>query len=140
MNKKIILLVVLLAVVGGGIYAWAQYDRKVASTADLDARESVTAEELLSAFTADEQQATERFVGTTEQVIEVSGTVRSMEPVSADVTNVTLETGNELAGVVCEFANTDLHPDWRSGATVKVKGICTGVLLDVVLVRCTAAE
>lgn len=140
MNKKILLLIALLVAVAGGVYAWAEYNRTVASTSDIDAKEHVSAEALLSAFTADEQAATARFVGTTEQVVEVSGTIRSMEPVGAEMTNVVLETGNDLAGVVCEFANNELHPEWRSGAQVKVKGICTGILMDVVLVRCTAVE
>lgn len=140
MNKKIILLVLAVALIAGGGYAWTEYNRKATSSADVEARERVSAEELLNAFTVDENAANARFVGTAEQVIEVQGTIRSMEPVGTDMTNVVLETGNDLAGVVCEFANKDLHPDWRSGAQVKVKGICTGILMDVVLVRCVAVE
>ncbi len=140
MNMKIILLALGLAVVAGGGYAWSEYNRQKVSSTDAIAKEQVTAEVLLKAFTTDESAANARFVGTTEQVIQVSGTIRSMEPVGNEMTNVVLETGNELAGVVCEFANKDLHPDWRSGAQVKVKGICTGVLMDVVLVRCAAVE
>jgi hypothetical protein len=140
MNKKTILLVLGAALIAGGGYAWIEYDRKPASTADVDATAQVSAEDLLKAFTADEQAATARFVGTVEQVIEVSGTIRSVDPVGNETTNVVLETGNDLAGVVCEFANKDLLPHWRPGARVKVKGVCTGVLMDVVLVRCAAVE
>lgn len=140
MNKKTILLITLLVALAGGGYAWSEYNREKISSAEAEAKEQVSAEDLLKAFTADESTANARFVGTTEQVIEVSGTIRGMEPVGNEMTNVVLETGNDLAAVVCEFANKDLHPDWRSGAQVKVKGVCTGILMDVVLVRCAAVE
>lgn len=140
MNRKSIFLAIgLVAVVGGG-YAWAEYNRKSVPTADVEAKEQVTAEALLAAFTTNEEAANARFVGATEQVIQVTGTIRSMEPVGATKTNVILDTGNDLAGVLCEFTNNDLHPEWRSGAQVRIKGVCTGILMDVVLVRCAVVE
>jgi hypothetical protein len=140
MNKKTLLLLGAAAVLIGAGYAWKEFNRTVATADDLPVKETVTAEELLGAFAADEAAATARFVGSSEQVVQVSGTIRSMEPVGNDLTNVVLETGDSLAGVVCEFANKDMDPNWRSGASVTIKGICTGVLMDVVLVRCSAVE
>ena len=140
MNKRLVLFLVVVVAVAGGGYAWMEYNRSSATADELPVKETLTATELLDAFTADEGAATARFVGTTEQVVQVSGTIRSMEPAGPELTNVVLDTGNDLAGVVCEFANKDLGPDWRSGASVNVKGICTGMLMDVVLVRCVAVE
>lgn len=140
MSKKILLPLLLLALLGGGYLAWHQYSRTPDSAADLPAMAQLTAAELLQAFTADEAAATTRFVGTTEQVIQVSGTIRSLDPVGAELTNVVLEADNELAAVVCEFANADLPAQWRTGTPVTLKGICTGFLLDVVLVRCVPVE
>lgn len=140
MNKKLVSLLVLLVVVAGSVFAWREYNRKNASAADLPAAAEVSATELLEAFAVDEAAATARFVGSREQVIKVTGTIRSMEPQGLELTNVVLQTDNDLAGVVCEFANTELPADWRTGAQVAVKGICTGLLIDVVLVRCVAVE
>ena len=140
MKPRNIIAIVLLALIAVGIYAWSEYQRTPPGADGLVAKESVSAVDLLKAFQADETAATAKYVGTTEQAVQVSGSIRSMEPVDAGKVNVVLETGEALAGVVCEFAEADVPKDWRSGATVSVKGICTGMLLDVVLVRCAAVE
>ena len=88
----------------------------------------------------DEAAATATYVGTTEQAVQVSGTIRAMEPSGDGKVTVILETGDPLAGVTCEFAEADVPGTWRSGTEVSVKGICTGLLMDVVLVRCAAVE
>ncbi|MBK9626131.1 MAG: hypothetical protein IPO56_00040 [Flavobacteriales bacterium] len=140
MRTRTLLFIMIVAVaVGIAAYVWSESDRSLANANDLPVKESITASALLDAFTLDETVANARFVGAEEQVIQVSGTIRAMEPVDEGDTNLILETGNDLAGVVCEFANDDLDPNWRSGANVRVNGFCTGLLLDVVLVRCTAA-
>jgi hypothetical protein len=140
MRKKTLVSILIVAVVIGiAAYAWSEFDRAHATANDLPVQETVTAAALLEAFSADEIAANARFVGTQEQVTQVSGTIRAMEPVDEGHTNVILETGNDLAGVVCEFANAEMDPSWRSGADVTVNGFCKGLLLDVVLVRCTAA-
>lgn len=138
--RSIIGVVVLALVVGGGLYAWKEYNRPVQGADALVAKESLSAADLLSAFQVDEVAATAKYVGTTDQAINVRGTIRGMEPADGGKVNVTLETGDALAGVVCEFAEADVPMDWRAGARVGVKGICTGMLLDVVLVRCAAVE
>lgn len=129
-----------VAIVGGGTYAYLEYGRGVSGAAEMKPVAAVTAGELLSAYTTDEAAADQRFVGSAEQAIQVSGTIRAMEPVGSDKTNVILETGDPMAGVVCEFTNTDLPQDWRSGVEVTVQGICTGMLMDVVLVRCIGVQ
>jgi hypothetical protein len=54
-------------------------------------------------------------------------------------TEVILETGDPLAGIVCSFESA-APPAIVVGDTVRVKGVCTGMLMDVVLVRCTLAS
>lgn len=143
MNMKRSAMIALAAaavLAGGGTYAYMEYSRGAARADDMPVAQKLSATELLQAFQNDEQAATKTYVGAAEQVVQVSGSIRSMEPVGTDKTNVVLETGDQLAAVVCEFDNKDLPIDWRSGAQVNVKGICTGLLMDVVLVRCVAAS
>ena len=141
MNKKLLILIVATVVVAiGGGYAWNEYTRTSATADELPVKETTTATELLAAFTADEASATTRYVGTTEQVVQVSGTIRSVDVAANGITNVVLETGDALAGVVCEFATDKVPAAWKAGASVTVKGICTGMLMDVILVRCAAVE
>jgi hypothetical protein len=128
-----------IAAVAGG-YALKEYNRGVEGAASMEAAATVSAADLLAAFTADEAAATATYVGTAEQAVQVSGTIRAMEPTGDGKVTVILETGDPLAGVTCEFAEADVPGTWRSGADVTVKGICTGILMDVVLVRCAAVE
>lgn len=124
----------------GGAFAWRAYDRGVADAGSMPVKEKVTAADLLTAFTTDEGAATAKYVGTAEQVTQVSGTIRAIDPAGNGKMNVTLETGDALAGVVCEFNKGAAPSAWKIGDAVAVNGICTGLLLDVVLVRCTAVE
>lgn len=138
MNKKIVIgILVAIAVIGAG-YGWSEYNRGKATADEMPIKERVSAEDLFLAFSADEAAANARFVGTTEQVIQVKGVIRSIDPEDNLRTNVVLETGDALAGVVCEFDNKDLDPNWSPGATATLNGFCSGLLLDVVLVRCVS--
>lgn len=140
MNAKVLLLIgVVVAAIGGG-YAWNEYAREKASADDMPVKERVSAADLLAAFAADEVAASARFVGTTEQVVHVSGSIRSIDIAAAGLTNVVLETGDPMAGVVCEFPSEAAPKNWKVGDAVAVKGICTGMLMDVVLVRCVPGD
>lgn len=132
--------VVLVLAVVGAAFAWKAYDRGPDTGASMPVKETVTAEALLAAFNANEQAATAKYVGIADQVTQVSGTIRAIEPTGDGKMNVTLETGDALAGVVCEFGKADSPTTWKAGDEVAVKGICTGLLLDVILVRCVAVE
>lgn len=139
-RKHLIVITAVVVLLVGAIYGYLEFNRGVAGTASMPVQEKVTAGELLADFQTDEAAANQRYVGMTEQVVQVSGTIRSMEPLGTGVTNVVLETGDDLAGIVCEFQDEEVPTDWRSGADVSIKGICTGLLMDVVLVRCVAVE
>jgi hypothetical protein len=139
MNWKAFLLIGVVGVVIGGGYAWNEYTRAKATANDLPVKESISATELLAAFSADEAAASTRFVGATEQVVQVNGTIRSVDMAGGGITNVVLETGDAMAGIVCEFSSSTVPSTWKTGDAVAVKGICTGMLMDVVLVRCVPA-
>lgn len=140
MRTRTIIITIAVLLVGGAVFGYMEYNRGTPGAGSLPVKENVNAERLLVDFQADEAAANTKYVGATEQVIQVSGTIRSLEPVGEGLTNVVLETGDTLAGIVCEFPNKELPGDWRPGANVVVKGICTGLLMDVVLVRCVASN
>jgi hypothetical protein len=143
MRPKTFLAVGATVALVAGVFAWREYHREAKGAADLQTAHTASASELLQAFMADEAAATARFVGTSEQAIVVEGVIRAADA-NGPGWNVVLETGDDMAGVVCEFAA--LPEGWKAGDAVKVKGICQGYtgegMLpgDVVLQRCAAAE
>ena len=135
--KRIVILIALLAVIGGGWYAWREYNRTAEPTSELEATETIEAAALLQAYTTDENAANARFNG---KVLLVSGTVREVKSPENGLVDVVLETGDPLAGVVCQFAQADLPATLAAGAPARIKGISTGLLMDVVLQRCAVVE
>ena len=140
MNKKIILLILIALALMAGVFVWMEFNRGLSGAEEMPVKEQVSASVLLEAFQTDEAGATARFVGTTEQVVQVHGTVRAVEPSAPGSMNVVLSTDDDMAGVVCEFREGDVPAEWKAGMEVSIKGICTGMLLDVILVRCAAVQ
>lgn len=93
------------------------------------------AEELYSAFDANETQANADYL---DKVIQVTGKVRSSSRNEDGHVKVTLESGDAMFGVICELDEHSEHvrTEFEPGETITVKGLCTGKLMDVVLVRC----
>lgn len=139
-TRSILLLLALIVAAGAVLYGLKEYGRGHKDTAGLAAVHSISAADLLAAFQRDEAAATTKYVGGAEQVIEVAGAIREVERPSAGIVNVILDTGDDMSGVVCEFTDGTVPAHWTPGTEVKLKGICTGMLLDIVLVRCVPSN
>jgi len=133
-KKGIFILLALVAVlIGAAIYGWKEFHRRHEETASMTAAFSVPAPALVKAFQDDENKANKQY---NDKVINVSGTVVKVEH-NDSTQNVQLD-GQSMGGVICQFESSHrsdlktLHP----GQAVSIKGVCTGMLLDVVLVRC----
>lgn len=120
----------------GAFFAWKEYDRRPASTASLAPDITIAASELLADFQADENTANTTY---NDKVVEVSGTVKELLLHEDGPPEVILETGDMLAGVSCSF-EAGAEVPWEVGQEARIKGICTGMLMDVVLVRCVAVR
>ncbi len=135
MKKWEIIAPLIIVLVGTGVgYAWNEYHRKPADTKHLPAKEKMEAMALVKEFTADETAANRLY---NDKVVSVNGTVLKIEN-NGDARHVVLGDGTSPGGVICEFeAQHKKEADKiRPGQQISVKGICTGMLLDVVLVRC----
>lgn len=92
-------------------------------------RMSVT--ELVDAFSNDENQANSLYVG---KVLEVEGALK--EIIMNDSTLVLLMgDSSQMTGISCYLQKDqkEKYTKLRRGETVRVKGICNGMLMDVVL-------
>ncbi len=136
-RKNILIALALIAAVGGGA-AWYLYQKPAERSVSGEAEVVIGAKDLLAAFQTDEAKAMTTYAKS-DQVIQVTGTVRAIDTSDPAKVNVILETGDALAGVTCEFEPAHA-PQWAEGASVKVNGVCAGILMDVVLTRCAAVE
>ena len=132
-KRTIILLALAVVLLAAFLYAWKEYHRTLPDTADMEAAFSLPAPALVKAFQDDENKANRQY---NDKVINVSGTVVKID--HNDSTQTVQLDGQSMGGVICQFEATHGHElkDLRAGQPVSIKGVCTGMLLDVVLVRC----
>jgi hypothetical protein len=136
MNKRALLVLVLVVAVAAGYIGLKEWNRGLAQADDVKADVVITATELFNAYTSDETAANARF---NDRAVQVSGTVREVSSDAGGPVNVMLETGDPLGAVVCEFAAGTVL-ELKKDAQVTVKGFCAGYNLDVLLQRCTIVE
>jgi len=135
--KKILITVIILGVVGAAIGLYL-YNKPVADISDLKPDVKITASELFEKYSSDEMEANNSFLG---KIVEVTGTVREISSDQEGKT-IILETGDMLAGINCgmsETSNSTIEK-YKTGDNVTIRGECTGMVMDVVMVRCVIIE
>lgn len=134
MKKWIWILVALL--LAGGFVGYKMYNKQHTDTAAAKADVTLTPQELVAAFEADENQANAKYL---DKLIQVEGTVTAVNTPEKG-SSLTLDTGNPLAAIICEFENGSSTAGVKQGDKVTVKGYCTGKLDDIVLGRCSLSN
>lgn len=128
MIKKIIIALVIIGATGGGV-GFYMFNKPLESTMSMKADYSLEPGVLLVAFEEDEAAANTKYL---DKVIEVKGQVQKVEKAD-DKIAVYLETDNLMSSII--FQMEDVGVQFEKGEEVTLKGICTGYLMDVVLVR-----
>lgn len=135
--KKALLIIVILVVVAGG-YGIYLFNMRPPDIRKKSPDYELTVDSLVSKFEKDEDATTKAMAG---KVILVSGKVvgiklQGMEP------SVMLGSADPLVGVTCTFYPEE-KPNLESitvGMMIRVKGKCTGKLIDVVMNNCSLAS
>jgi hypothetical protein len=133
---KKILPFVLLALMVGGIYGYLQYNKGHKDAKETKADIVISPKDLLNDFETDEASANAQYL---DKLIETEGIIQSVDTGEAG-SSVILETGDEFSSVICEMDENQSVKKLKVGQNVRLKGFCTGKLMDVVLVRCTLVE
>jgi len=138
--KKIIwfaLAVVLIGIIIGifmWLYAFRKADISVASKkADIEIR----ATDLLKNFSDNEEVANKTYL---DKIVLVSGLIDKITEDSTSV-SIYLKNPQDMAGVMCGFDKSAIDKSaLKSGDEIRIKGICTGYLMDVVLNKCAVEK
>ena len=132
MNIRNVLIVLLIAVLIGGLIGYQQYNKPHRNLMSEEVTAQVTAQELFSHYEEDESTANEKYL---DEMVEVTGKIERVN-VEQEKSTIQLKTDHMMAGIICEFEAGELTNIPAEGDTITVRGICTGKLMDVVLVRC----
>lgn len=133
---KKILLVLLLLGVFVSLFAYYQYNRKPTSTDRLKSDEVLTSMSLLALYQENEKEADTKYL---DKILEVSGSVGKVTNEN-EVASIYLQSDDPLSGIIAEMAESEDVTNLQKGDKVVLKGRCTGMLMDVVLVNCVQIE
>lgn len=128
---RIFLLTAVILLIAAALYVWFFiWNKPQLNVADAKGIK-VEAAVLFNAYSSNEQSANTNYL---EKILEVSGEVTSVTRNTEGFTVVLLKTDDPMFGINCTLEQKDVRV--KEGDTVTLKGICTGYLTDVVLIRC----
>jgi len=131
-NIVFVSLAILILIVLAGLYL---FNKQHPDLAGIRADYVITASALYADFESDEQAATLKYA---DKIIQVTGTVTIIETNADGTVNITLGNENMFGGVICTFQGVSDPAEMgiASGTEVIIKGICSGMLMDVLLNNC----
>jgi hypothetical protein len=132
--KKTIWIIIALVIVGGAAVAYYMYQKPVESLRDAEVAASLPGTELFSEFEQDLAASNKKYVG---KVLKVNGQVIDKLTNADSSQTLVLASSDPIFGVKCRLDPKD-NPATipGKGATVTVKGLCTGLNADVELNQC----
>ena len=135
--KKVFLVAMVLVGLAGVVVAVYQYQKPVEKTIAEKAAYFLNAEQLFSEFVENETLANEKYLN---KVVAVKGTVSEVTEGPDETVNISLNSNAGMFGISCQFSGASKEFEITAGDTVIIKGLCTGMLMDVVLTRCAIEE
>ncbi|CAN5531833.1 hypothetical protein BH11BAC2_BH11BAC2_09240 [soil metagenome] len=127
--RKILLLIMLIVI--AGVLLYQRFDKREARKINIIV---ITADQIFSEFEGDEIAATKKF-GNQELV--VTGIVKSVNNEQDEGRSVTLQVHSQKFGVICRLDKSiGTGTSFTDGEEVKLRGICKGMMIDVVLINC----
>lgn len=117
------------------LYGLFKYNQPVAKTGNRSIDFEVNSIELFREFENDETASNEKYL---DKVLQVQGEIIDIQLDHDGSVGVVLDGSGILFGVSCRFDPADANEikHFRPGMTATVKGVCTGMLSDVVMIRC----
>lgn len=136
--KKYWIYIVILVIAGLAI-GFYLYNKPHQNIRNSKADFRVEASGFFTEYEENEQEANTKYL---DKIVEIEGIVRSVSTDEKGTLSVMLESGNEFSGVNCQLDELTEHKNttFNPGDKVTFKGICTGMLMDVVMVRCVEVE
>ena len=133
-NKFTFISLFFIIVIIGLFFLLNQYNKPSVDVANLEADLVINVDEILMDFQKDEEKANLKY---TNNIIEVHGEISEISTVDGNAT-ITLKDNEFDANVICNVQPMENKEalQLKKGDQVSLKGICTGYLLDVILVKC----
>jgi hypothetical protein len=138
-NRWYLLAAMLVIAVMLCIYAYKEFMRKPADLDKSDAVASMAASDLFDLYSNYEDSANKKYLG---KILEITGRVVEIENQQDTLLNILLGDSSQPGRVSCliDKKQTTTAKNILLGDILKLKGICTGYLMDVELNRCVIVK
>ncbi len=133
-SKKLIGLIVLVAIAAASVYFYKEYNRKPADLTDVKPAFTIAAKDFVNEFETDESVANKKYLG---KIVQVTGMMASAGYQQDTLVNIII--GEGMHKVSCELDKrhtTKALAQQQEANSITIKGICTGYLMDVELSSC----
>ena len=137
--KRVLIIFAIACVISLGVGTY-MYFLPVKSLKKAKPVASLTASELLAAFEDNEDASNTLYL---DNVLEVSGTIASIDNEPDQPVQIVLDAGSLLGGVSCVMEPGTTPEGGAEGCIGKnatIKGSCTGYLMEVILDRCVVVS
>ena len=131
--KKIIIGLLVLGFLGA-FFAYKIYNKPHLNVANEKADITIAANKILAEFSSNENTANTKYL---DKIVQVEGVVSSAV-LDNGIGIITLKTNDDFGSIMCylTFEESKSMQQIKAGQEIILKGICTGFLMDVVLVKC----
>lgn len=133
--KKLLYLIGVVVIISIG-FGVVMYYEPVKSIKKHKSAYQITSENLVNEYESDEALANEKYQN---KIVEVSGIVDNINKVEEEIT-IRLNANNIMSSVLCEMEPEYDISSINKGDRIIIKGVCTGYLLDIVLVQSVIVE
>ncbi len=137
-GKKSLILVFLMVIIFGLALALYCYNKPHVNVKKSEAAYALTAQNLISEYQRNETETNEKYF---EIVIQVKGKIFEISTLKGNSV-ITLKDENLESSIICHMIPEENIRvfELQKGQDIEIKGISTGYLLDVIMVRCTLVE
>ncbi|MGI9549907.1 MAG: OB-fold protein [Aurantibacter sp.] len=138
-GKKSLVLVFLMVIILGLALAIYYYNKPHVDVKQSEAAYVLTAHNLISAYMQNETETDQKY---SEHVLQVKGAIFEISTLKGNAV-ITLKDENLESSIICHMMpeeNMSVLRKLQKGQDIEIKGICTGYLLDVIMVRCTLVK
>jgi CRISPR/Cas system CSM-associated protein Csm4 (group 5 of RAMP superfamily) len=141
LNMKILryiglaLLILVLTLGAYGAYLWNKPHRNIQT----EQATTVEALELFKKYSENEADANKLWL---DKTLQVKGIIKEVLKNQTDIPVIMLDADDPMGGISCtmDISQKNKAESLKPGAKVTIKGLCTGMLADVVLVKCFLVE
>ncbi len=133
MKKKIIILGIIILGTFGAFVVYRMYNKPHVDVSEASVDISISATKIVEKFSSDETLANVTYL---DKIVAVKGVI-SNKKIEKEVGVITLKTDDDFGSVLCYLSpvSSKKMDAFKVGKTITIKGICTGYLMDVILVK-----